>query len=185
MSNEQAERKVREVKGRQRTQQTQKREGAKKLDLSASSQLFQEEFYIYWPDPSVDITKYEQDDGTFDVDSIPAEDLIEFTCRYIDPGTFQEILSTPLAYDLPEDKSLNQEQVEEIIRKAVQDRLKNSKTEADIRYEVLQACVIDPQFESVEQIKKILPVSLQMELYDEITRGAIGDNLVARFQEPH
>ena len=57
--------------------------GAKKLDLGKSSQLFQEEFYIYWPDPSVDITKYEQEDGTFDVDSIPAEDLIEFTCRYI------------------------------------------------------------------------------------------------------
>ncbi len=173
---------VKVFNGRKRQE---RKSGAKKLDLGKSSQLFQEEFYIYWPDPSVDITKYEQEDGTFDVDSIPAEDLIEFTCRYIDPGTFQEILNTPLAYDLPEDKSLNQEQVEEIIRKAVQDRLKNSKTEADIRYEVLQACVIDPQFESVDQIKKILPVSLQMELYDEITRGAIGDNLVARFQEPH
>ena len=174
--------KVKVFNGRKRQE---RKPGAKKLDIRESSQLFQEEFYIYWPDPSVDISKYEQEDGTFDVDSIPAENLIEFTCRYIDPGTFQEILSTPLAYDLPEDKNLKQEEVEEIIRKAVQDRLKNVKTEADIRYEVIQSCVIDPQFESAEQIKKILPTSLQMELYDEITRGAIGDNLVARFQEAH
>ena len=178
MSKEQKEAKV--FNGRARTE---RKDGAKKLDLKGSAQLFQEEFYIYWPDPSVDLDKYEQEDGTFDVDSIPSDDLIEFTCRYIDPGTFQEILSTPLAYDLPTDKSLKQEEAEEIIRKAVQDRLNNPKTEADVRYEVILSCVIDPQFESVEQVKRILPMTLQLELYNEITRGAIGENLVARFQK--
>ena len=182
MSKEKKEKEVKVIKGRPRPK-TQKRDGAKKLDLKNSAQLFNEEFYIYWPDPSVDVSEYENDDGTIDINEVPAENLIEFTCRYIDPGTFQEILNTPLAYDLPEDKNLTQEEVEEIIRKAVQDRLKKAKTEADIRYEVIQACVIDPKFESVEQIKQILPATLQLELYDEIIKGAIGDNLVARFQE--
>lgn len=173
---------VKVIKGRPRPV-TKRRDGAKKLNLKDSAQLFNEEFYIYWPDPTVDVSEYEADDGSIDVNEIPVENLIEFTCRYIDPGTFQEILNTPLAYDLPEDKNLSQQEIEEIIRKAVQDRLKKTKTEADIRYEVLLACIIDPKFESVEQIKRILPAALQMELYDEIIKGAIGDNLVARFQE--
>ena len=173
---------VKVIKGRPRPV-TQKRDGAKKLDLKNSAQLFNEEFYIYWPDPTVDVTEYEADDGNIDVNEIPAENLIEFTCRYIDPGTFQEILNTPLAYDLPTAKNLTQEAIEEVIRKAIKDRLSKTKTEADIRYEVLLACIIDPKFESVEQIKRILPAALQMELYDEMIKGAIGVNLVARFQE--
>ena len=181
MSNEQAERKVREFKGRQRTQQTQKREGAKKLDLSASSQLFQEEFYQYWPEPGFDYSDYENDKGEIDIDSIPSEHLIEFRCRYIDPGTLQELAKTPFAWDLPDKTNLNQAEIEKVIRDAIQNQKDNDKSEEEFRAEVLLTCIIEPEFESVEQIRKILPVYLVNELYLGITRGAIGDNLVARF----
>ena len=185
MSNEkQEEKQVQVFKGRPRPV-TERRTGAKKLDLKESAQLFNKEFYIYWPDPSIDLSEYQDDDGNLDLDAVPEENLIEFTCRYIDPGTFQEILNTPLAYDLPDNKNLTQEEIEDVIRKSIQDRLKNTKTEADIRQEVILSCVIDPKFESVEQIKQILPATLQIDLYDEIMKGAIGDNLVARFQKPN
>lgn len=170
------------IKGRPRKK---KRAGTKKLDLKKSSELFQEEFYIYWPDPSLNLSEYEDEDGDFDVDTIPDEYLIEFTCRYIDPGTFLEIVDTPFAYDLPSDKQLSEKELEKITQEAINDRIRNQKSQAQVRYEIIQACVIDPQFESPEQVKKILPMSLQMELYDEITKGAIGENLVARFQEPN
>ena len=181
---EQKKPEVRVFKGRQRPRDERKK-GSKKLDLKGSAQLFKEEFYVYWPDPSVDLSEYEDDEGYIDIDTVPEENLIEFTCRYIDPGTFQELLNTPLAYDLPDKKDLTQEEIEEAIRKSIQDRLNNTKTDADIRYEVLLSCIIDPQFESTDQIKQILPATLQIALYDEIMRGAIGENLVARFQKPN
>lgn len=173
---------VRVFKGRPRPK-TERRTGAKKLDLKQSAQLFNSEFFIYWPDPNADLSEYEDNDGLLDIDTVPEEHLIEFVCRYIDPGTFQEIVNTPLSYDLPKDRQADEKEIEEIIRNAIQDKLQNPKSEADIRYEVIQSCVIDPVFESVDQVKQILPLALQHEIYNEVTRGAIGDNLVARFQE--
>lgn len=172
---------VKVFKGRPRPV-TERRKGAKKLDLKKSAELFEEQFYIYWPESGFDTSDYEDDDGNIDIDLVPVENLMEFTGRYIDPGSFLEIVNTPLAYDLPEDKQLNEQEVEKVVRSAIEERLNNPKTDADIRYEVIQACIIDPQFESVEQIKKVLPVGLQVVLYEEITKGAIGENLVARFQ---
>ena len=93
------------------------------------------------------------------------------------------MVNTPLSYDLPTDKQVTQKDAEEIIRTAVEENLNNPKTEHDVRYEVLLSCVLEPRFESVDQIKKILPYELQLTLYDEITKGAIGENLVARFQK--
>ena len=181
---EQKKPEVRVFKGRQRPQNERKK-GSKKLDLKGSAQLFNEDFFIYWPDPTLELSEYQDDDGNVDVDQIPEEHLIEFVCRYIDPGTFQEIVNTPLSYDLPTDRKVNEQEAEQIIRDAIQNQLSNPRTEADIRYDVLLACIIDPQFESVDQIKQILPIALQREIYEEATRGAIGDNLVARFQEPN
>ena len=168
------------IKGRPRKE---KRSGAKKLDLKKSAELFEEEFYVYWADPTEDLSEYEDEDGNVDIDSVPNEFLYEFLCRYVDPGTFLAIVNTPLAYDLPKDKDLTQKDAEEIIRTAVEDKLNNPRTEHDVRYDILQACVIEPEFESIEQIKRLLPYDLQLTLYEEITKGAIGENLVARFQK--
>ena len=178
MSNEQKEKKVKVFNGRPRTE---KREGAKKLDLSESAKLFQEEFYQYWPDPSYDYSDYENEDRVIDIDSIPTENLIEFKCRYIDPGTLQELAKTPFAWDLPDSKNLKEQDVEKVIRDALENQKYNMKSEEEFRAEVLLTCVIEPEFESTEQIRKILPVYLINELYLGITRGAIGENIVSRF----
>ena len=171
---------VKVFKGRQRKQ---RKPGAKKIDVMKSADLFDEEFYIYWPDPSLDLEEYEDDDGEIDIDAIPEDCLLEFTCRYIDSGTFLEIAQTPLSYDIPEDSNLTPKQMEQIHNDAIQNQIENRKSEQDIQAEVILTCVIDPQFESAEQIQKILPRSLQIELYAEITKGAVGVNLVSRFQK--
>lgn len=162
---------------------TERKKGAKKIDLTASSKLFDVEFYFYWPDPEFDTTDYQLEDGTVDIDEIPAENLIEFKCRYIDPGTLQKLAKTPFAWDQPDIKDKSPEELQEFILEALQNQQDSFKPEDEFRADVVFACTIEPQFESVEQVRKLLPLSLVTELYLEITRGAIGDNLVARFQE--
>ena len=170
-------------KGRPRPR-TDRREGAKKIDLTASAKLFDVEFYFYWPDPGFDTTEYQNDDGTVDMDQIPVENLIEFKCRYIDPGTLQKLAKSPFAWDLPDLKNKSEQEIQDIIFQSLKERDESFKPEEEFRADVLKTCVLDPEFESADQVRKILPASLQTELYLEITRGAIGDNLVARFQEP-
>ena len=182
MSKEQKEQKIKVFKGRPRVK-TERRATTKKLDLKKSAELFESECFIYWPEPGFNTDEYEDDDGNVDIDAVPDEHLIEFVCRYIDPGTFQEITSTPLAYDIPEDKQLSQAEIEKMFREAQENRIRNMKSETDIRLEIILTCVIDPQFESIDQIRKILPLALQYEIYNEVTRGAIGENLVARFSK--
>ena len=118
-----------------------------------------------------------------DIDQIPAENLIEFKCRYIDPGTLQKLAKTPFAWDLPDLKNKSEQEIQQILLESLKERDESFKPEEEFRADVLHTCVLEPEFESPEQIRKILPTSLQTELYLEITRGAIGDNLVARFQE--
>ena len=179
---EKKEQEVKVFKGRPRPR-TERRKGAKKIDLTASAKLFDVEFYFYWPDPEFDTKKYRNDDGTVDIDQIPAEQLIEFKCRYIDPGTLQKLAKTPFAWDSSDTENKSPEELQQLILEALKNQQENFKSEEEFRSDVVFACVLDPQFESVEQVRKLLPLALVTELYLEITRGAIGDNLVARFQE--
>ena len=78
---------------------------------------------------------------------------------------------------------MTREELKQIETDALIKQFEERKDEDDLQAEVIQACVIDPQFESIEQVKKILPKSLQRELYSEITRGAIGENIVTRFPD--
>ena len=63
------------IKGRPRKE---KRSGAKKIDLKKSAELFEEEFYVYWPDPNEDLSEYQDDDGEVDIDAVPNEFYMNF-----------------------------------------------------------------------------------------------------------
>ena len=176
------EQEVTVIKGRPRAR-TDRRKGAKKIDLTASAELFDIEFYMYFPEPGFDTTEYQNADGTVDIDSIPDEHVVEFKCRYIDPGTLQKLAKTPFAWDLPDLKNKSEQEIQDIVFDSLKERDENFKPEEEFRADVLHTCILEPQFESSDQIQKIIPTSIQTELYLEITKGAIGENLVARFSE--
>ena len=155
---------------------------AQVLDLEASAKFFEDEFTIYCLHPNMDLSEYADENGNVGIEDVPRDKQVRFTCRYIDPGTFQEVLDSPIIYDLPTDRPPTQKEIEEAVRKAAAQKLKRPETEAEIRANVIFKCVTYPAFKSPEQVKHILPATIQIELYDEIMRGAIGDNIVARFQ---
>lgn len=160
---------------------TQRKKGAKKINLAASAELFKQEFYIYWPDYTLDLSEYEDEQGNIDIESIPEDHLIELTCRYLDPGTFQEVLGTPFAVDTPDDDDLTEEEKKEKLAEMYKEKMENPKGQLELEAEIVRACCIDPKFESAEQVLSVFPTALIIEVAGEITRGATGKNLVSRF----
>ena len=181
---EQVKKKVVELKGKPTKK---RRKGAKKLDLKDSAKLFEQEICIHLIDPNVNLDDYvdlSNDDGVLDISDLPDECVYEFSCRFIDPGTMQELANTPLTIEIPNSADMSDEELGEEYRKMMINRATDGSAEFDLKYAVVHACVIDPTFESPEQVKKILPVSWVNELYYEITRGAVGENLRSRFRKP-
>lgn len=176
--------KVVELKGKPTKK---RRKGAKKLDLKDSAKLFEQEVFVFLIDPDINLDDYSDlsnEDGVLDISDLPDECVYEFNCRYIDPGTMQELANTPLTIEIPNSADMSDEELGEEYRKLMVNRATDGSAEFDLKYAVVHACVIDPQFESPEQVKKILPVSWVNELYYEITRGAVGENLRSRFRKP-
>ena len=163
------------------------RKGAKRLDIKDSAQLFKQEVNIHLIDPDINLDDYtdlSNDEGILNIKDLPDECVYEFTCRFIDPGTLQELANTPFTMEISNSADLTNEELGEQYRQMQIKKLTNSSTEFELKYAVIHACVIDPAFESPEEVKQVLPVSWINELYFEITRGAVGENLRARFRDP-
>lgn len=177
------EKKIFEIKGKPTKK---RRKGAKSLDLKDSVKLFEQEVFVHLVDPSVNLDDYvdlTNKDGVLDIGDLPDECVFEFVCRYIDPGTMQELANTPMTIEIPNSEDLSDQELGEEYRKMMISRANDGSAESDLKYAVIHACVIDPEFESPEQVKKVLPMSWVNELYFEITRGAIGENLRSRFRK--
>ena len=154
---------------------------AKKIDLAASAELFKHEFSIYCIDPSMDILDYMDEHGNVDIESLPEDYLLEFVCKYLDPGTFLNVVDTPFAVDIPDDEGLTEEEKEKKLEEIYKKRMESRRNDVEVQSYVIHACCIDPKFESPEHVQAVLPISLIIDLGAELTRGSTGKNLVSRF----
>ena len=168
-----------------------KRERAKKLDINRSKLAFKEDFYMYFPNPSVDILKYQNKDGVIDIDQIPDEQLIEFTCRYLSAGEFSDLYNNDNAIDFREfvdvkkfhnlkgkdlDEAINKMN-NKIINALIESQLKD-KNPQELEAEVVFHSCLNPKFESVAQVRQILPMSILNQIADEALAFVDGQNLI-------
>ena len=163
-----------------------KRENAKKLDVKESLKAFEEDFYVYFPSPDVNLEEYMDEDDNVDVDSIPDEQLLEFKCRYVTSGEFREYCTpTPntefLTKDVIKDlKNIKKEELEDRIATAIIESLNAQHNYNDAVELTVFHAVLDPNFETVEQVRSILPTQLLELIYDECTKFVDGTNLATK-----
>lgn len=162
-------------------------EGAQIFEIKDSAELYDKEFYVVLADLRKDYQKFKHladENGIVPPHELPPEYLVQFKCRSIDPGSLKEIVNSSLAFDTPEDleKLPLAEQIK-IYEKLRRDRVSDPNRDFEVQCAVVQACVLQPQFESIEIMKKALPASYIDELYEVIAKSARGGNLVSRFQK--
>ena len=170
-----------------------KRTGAKKLDLQMSREAFKEDFHVYYPCPSVDLKKYTNEKGQINLDEIPEENLIGFQCRYLTPDEFDGICSpdpkvnfTELV-DIKKFHKLSKEEMNkqaeilnEKLAEAIIDAMSQEKSDLDIAYETAFLSCVDPLFESIDQLKQILPLAIINIIAEEAIKFTDGQNLMIR-----
>ena len=163
-------------------------ENAQIFEIKDSAALYDFEFYIVLADLRKDFQKFAHladERGIVPIKDLPPEYLVQFKCRAIDPGSLKEITNSSLAFETPDDlESLPLAEQIKVYEKLRRDRVSDPNREFEVRCRVVQACVIEPQFDSLELVKKALPSSYIDELYGAITESAIGGNVVTRFQKP-
>lgn len=149
-----------------------KKENVRKLDIQKTIKQYDEEFDCYFPRPGLDLEEYKDDNGTVDIDEIAEEDLIAIVCKYIDNITFDSIVNPrqELKFDrsILDEKNLDPKEVQNMIFDTLEDQVKNSKTDSEIMAEVCYHGIVDPQFESVEQLQNVLPANWVSEIFDAI-----------------
>lgn len=168
-----------------------KRENAKQINLQKSKMAFDETFFVYYPSPEVDLKKYtNEDDGTIDLDQIPSEQLLEFECQYITPGAFEQICAEERLNlnDIVDIKKFHKKSKEEVeaeaeelnkrLAEALLDKMTAEKSASDIAYEVAFTSCKSPQFESIQQVKDILPLTVVDIITEEAIKFTDGSNLV-------
>ena len=167
-----------------------RRKGAKHIDIQKSAEVFQEDFYLYFPSPEVDLDQYKDEDDNIDLDAIPDDQVMEFKCRYLNPGEFELICSNDQKLNLAnvvDVRKLNKLSQEELdkeadaingrILQALQNQLLTEKSTEQIAYEIAYTALIEPAFESVEQLKSILPLTIIDIITDEAVKFTDGSNL--------
>ena len=162
-------------------------ENAQIFEIKDSAALYDFEFYIVLADLRKDFQKFAHladDRGIVPIKNLPPEYLVQFKCRAIDPGSLKEITNSSLAFETPADlESLPLAEQIKVYEKLRRDRVSDPNREFEVRCRVVQACVLEPQFESLDLVKKALPSSYIDELYGAITESAMGGNVVTRFQK--
>ena len=161
------------------------RKGAGTIDLIGSANAFKEDFYVLMVRFDVNEEDYADkidENGEVDPFELDPEQTIQFQCRYIDPGTLNEITNTSMIIEPPANiKDLPpQEALDKLLRLHAQAKTDKNR-EFNIQSQVVYSCTLDPQFESVDQVKSILPVFVIEDLFYRITEHAIGSNLLYRF----
>ena len=172
-----------------------KRSGAKKLDIEKSIEAFKEDFRVYWPDPTVDLDKYTDDNGDVIVDQIPADQLIEFTCRYLTPDEFDRACAADNKVniadlvDMKKFHKLSKEEIDkqaddlnEKLSSAILEAMSKEKSDLEVAYETVFYSCVDPQFESIDQLKRILPLGIINMIAEESIKFTNGQNLMTREQ---
>lgn len=162
-------------------------ENAQIFEIQDSAKLYDHEFYVVLADLRKDFKKFKHladENGEVPIKDLPPEYLVQFKCRSIDPGTLKEITNSSLAFDTPDDiENLPlTEQIKTYQRLERQRRLDPNR-QYEIECKVVQACVLEPHFESLELLKRALPASYISELYGKITQSAMGGNIATRFQK--
>ena len=163
-------------------------ENAQVFEIKDSAALYDFEFYIVLADLRKDFQKFAHladERGIVPIKDLPSEYLVQFKCRSIDPGSLKEITNSSLAFETPADlESLPLAEQIRVYEKLRRDKASDPNREYEVRCRVVQACVLEPQFDSLELVKKSLPSSYIDELYNAITESAVGGNVVTRFQKP-
>ena len=100
-----------------------------------------------------------------------------FVYRKIDVGTLLEITNMVFLLQKQEDAQKDPPERTNL------ERLEDARTQMHHRWEVLQKCIVEPQFENLAQIEKI-PWDWQIELYKLIMHGVLGGDTptVSRFR---
>lgn len=164
----------------QGTPTKERKVGAKKVDLKSFANLFETDFYLYYPDGSVDLKDHRKKDGSIDISSIPEENLFEIQCRYIDPGTYQQIYNTAYVIDIPGADDLSPDELHKIYQKSVRDQITDKETDLNLRYQVVLQCLIDPEVKTLEDVKR-LPINWVNDIFNSVTESVYGGNLMSRF----
>ena len=148
-----------------------RRKGAKRVDIKKSLEQQKKEFFVYWPDPSLDLDEYKDEDDNVDVDLVPDDMLYEFCCRYITPQEFNDITDPrkPLEFDRNalKNKDLTEEQLKDMFLDAIEKGTAHVPSDAEVTTGVVFMSCVEPKFESVDQVAQILPVGLQNAICDE------------------
>ena len=166
-----------------------RRPGANKIDIEASLKKLDNDFYVYWPAPSVNLDEYKDEDGNVDIDNIPDEDVIEVVCRYVNQTEYFAITAPTTKLDFDRSKykgqNLTEEQLKELFLDAIEKQVAQAKTEDEIAAEVVFRSIVDPQFESPEQVQEILPLEFFNTIYDEATTFVTDGALTVAMKERH
>ena len=169
-----------------------RREGASKLNVEATIEKMKEaDFYMYYPHPELDRKKYEVEDEkgnkVLDLDKIPNEKLLEFHCQYIDHAKFAEITEPRQVLDFNldqlKDKNIKNEDITRLFLEAVQKQSSSTPTDAEVVSAVVFHSVLDPKFESAEQVLKVLPMKLLNVIYEEATSFLEKGFMVSAFED--
>ena len=158
----------------------ERKAGAKKFNLKSNASLFNTEFFVYYPDETVDLSQRQDKKGRISLDGIPEENLYEFQCRYIDPGTYQSIHNRAYVIDIPNSDDLTPEQLEQAYQQKAHEQISSRETDQNFRYQVVMHCLIDPIVETVDDVKN-LPVQVVNDIFRAVQNGAYGGNQIARF----
>ena len=163
-----------------------KRKNAKKIDVTKTAKLFDKEFYVHLVDPEMPDDEFNaliDDDGVLDMQGVPDKYIVEFKCCHIDPGTMTELINTAISIDADPVPSGNEVAVvkEPPPTQAAPAREYDFRQDFMLRCEVVYRCTKEPDFESAEQVKKVLLPVFITELFTVITEGAYGGNIRYRF----
>lgn len=142
------------------------------------SEIQMEDLNLYDPDSSAEMF-YGQFVARF---KSPKGIEVAFVYRRVDPGTLLELTDQALLYlgDTKDDEDVDDVEVES---DSVSE-LKMARVRMLHRLEVLQKCVVAPQFKNLDEIKNI-PAEWQVKLYQLIMHGVLGGDTVtvSRFRE--
>ena len=161
----------------------EKRNNAKKIDVKKSMEVYDTDFYVYYPSSEVDINEYTDDEGNINIDEIPEDQLIEFQCRYVTSGEYRDYcLPPPDTSFLNDDfikslKDMKKEELEERVADAVLSSLNATNSYNDAVERTVFHAIVDPKFQTVEQVRQIIPTVLLELIHEECTKFVDGSNL--------
>ena len=161
-----------------------RREGAKQLDIEASQKAFETDYYVYYPDPDLDLEQYTNEEGDIELSKIPPDQLLEFQCRYVTPGEFREACMPsngqsllPADMNLEKLQSLEPEQFQKQLSSLIIASLATQESYANTTIRTVFMAITEPKFNSPEHMDDTLPTSLIEMIYEESTKFVEGKNL--------